>query len=205
MGSGGSAQAAGVQQRLDDLGIKDSMVDAASKGDQEAQDLFFQRLDSFAACGDPDSIHLLLSKWKKAVQTFGAREATCVAVKNGQPVALKALLDAGVRPYIGRNDPLVNPLIHAMELQEWPCAELLVPRALKYNFSTELLQNGMVDFVKKGDLEMVQRLLKEYKIPGAGRCVCTCFHDENESMLISCYLYKTKDYIYVCICLFVYL
>ena len=165
MGSGGSSQAE-PRETFDDLGIKDSMVNAASKGDPDAQDLFFQRLDSFAACGDAGSIQLLLGKWKRSVHSFGAREATCVAVKNGQAGALRALLDAGVRPYIGRNDPAVNPLIHAMELQEWSCAELLVPRALKYNFSTDLLQGGMVDFVRKGDLEMVQRLLKDYKIPG---------------------------------------
>lgn len=60
----------------------------------------------------------------------------------------------------------VNPLIHAVELQSWDCIQLLVPRALKYNFSTRLLQDGMLDFVVAGDVDMMIKCLEVYKIPG---------------------------------------
>ena len=79
---------------------------------------------------------------------------------------MKVLLDEGVRPFIGRNDPEVNPLIHAVEIQSWECVELLVPRSLKYDFSTRLLQEGMLPFVIAGDLDMVSRCVLSHKIPG---------------------------------------
>ena len=74
-------------------------------------------------------------------------------------------LDLGVRPYIGRNDPEENPLIAAISNRHWECIVLLVPRALKYNFSTGLLQDGMQEFVISGDLDMIDSLVTLHKIP----------------------------------------
>ena len=69
---------------------------------------------------------------------------------------------------LGLPTPQVNPLIHAVELREWDCIEMLVPRALKYNFSTGLLQEGMMDFVVAGNIDMMQKLLVTHQIPGLG-------------------------------------
>eukprot|EP00913_Durusdinium_trenchii_P017446 g16397.t1 len=49
---------------------------------------------------------------------------------------------------------------------------MLVPRALKYNFSTGLLQEGMMDFVVAGNIDMMQKLLVTHQIPGNGKLLC---------------------------------
>ncbi|CAK9091428.1 unnamed protein product [Durusdinium trenchii] len=172
MGSGAAKGKASPREASGDVGLAAPTIQAAIAGNQEAQDLFFKQLNDFAAAGNSGGLKALLQKWPKAAQKHGAREATCAAVKHGQAEALKALLDEGVRPFIGRNDPEVNPLIHAVELREWDCIEMLVPRALKYNFSTGLLQEGMMDFVVAGNIDMMQKLLVTHQIPGNGKLLC---------------------------------
>ena len=171
MGSG-AAKEAGKRREArpdaggDDVGLEGHVFEAAKAGNQECQDMFFERLNQFAASGNADGLQRLMSKWTGCTHTHGAREAACVAAQNAQAECLKVLLDQGVRPYIGRNDPLVNPLIHAVEIRSWECIELLVPRALKYKFSTRLLQEGMLEFVVAGDVDMMINLLQVHKIPG---------------------------------------
>ena len=134
---------------------------------QTFQDKFFQRLNELAAEGKADDLRTAVGFWKEGAHKHGGREATVAAAKHGESECLKVLLDEGVKPFIGRNDPEVNPLIHAVEVQSWECVELLIPRALKYNFSTRLLQEGMVQFVIAGDLEMISKCLLSHHIPGA--------------------------------------
>ena len=149
-----------------DVRLSEMVIEWARKGNGAYQDQFFDELSQLAASGQSAALRMLISRWEDCVKKHGAREATVAAAKNGQADCLKVLLDEGVRPFIGRNDPEVNPLIHAVEIQSWECVELLVPRSLKYDFSTRLLQEGMLPFVIAGDLDMVSKCVLSHKIPG---------------------------------------
>ena len=61
----------------------------------------------------------------------------------------------------------MNPLMAAIKMRHWNCIVLLVARALKYDFSTGLLQDGMQEFVLSGDTDMIDTLVTKYNIPGA--------------------------------------
>lgn len=107
MGSG-SAKVAPKPKSETDVGLKDVVIEAAKEGNQECQDMFFEQLNHYAASGNSDGIRRLIAEWKSSTNKHGAREATCAAAKHGQAECLKALLDEGVRPFIGRNDPEVG-------------------------------------------------------------------------------------------------
>lgn len=166
MGSGAGKAKSEPKPPEFDVRLSDSVIGRARRGNDGYQDQFFDELSHLAASGQPAALQNLISRWDDCVKKHGAREATVAAAKNGQADCLRVLLDEGVRPFIGRNDPEVNPLIHAVEIQSWECVELLVPRSLKYDFSTRLLQEGMLPFVIAGDLDMVSKCVLSHKIPG---------------------------------------
>eukprot|EP00440_Ansanella_granifera_P031743 gb/GFBE01034452.1/.p1 GENE.gb/GFBE01034452.1/~~gb/GFBE01034452.1/.p1 ORF type:complete len:808 (+),score=170.50 gb/GFBE01034452.1/:1-2424(+) len=150
------------------------VVRRAGEGDQDAQDEFFQHLCDRSAEGDLDAVKKLWGAWEGSAKILrrGAVAATCAAAEKGQDDCLKYLLDQDVKPYIGRDDPDVNPLLGAVEGKHWKCIELLLPRALKYKFSTTCLQEGLMDFVIAGDVEMVRGVLKMGLQPSSKMICC---------------------------------
>ena len=169
MGSGASKapdkESPRVKEPVDEADAK--RVEGAKRGHRSDEDWFFDKLNSLAAEGDANDVKVLIDKWPKCVGKPGAREATVTAALAGNAETLETLLSLGVRPYIGRDDPEVNPLMAAIKTRHWNCIVLLVERALKYDFSTGLLQDGMQEFVLSGDTDMVDTLVTKYKIPGA--------------------------------------
>ncbi|CAE7398902.1 tank-1 [Symbiodinium necroappetens] len=175
MGSGASKapdkKSPRVKEPVDEADAK--RVEGAKRGHRSDEDWFFDKLNSLAAEGDANDVKVLIDKWPKCVGKPGAREATVTAALAGNAETLETLLSLGVRPYIGRDDPEVNPLMAAIKTRHWNCIVLLVERALKYDFSTGLLQDGMQEFVLSGDTDMVDTLVTKYKIPGNSKLLTT--------------------------------
>lgn len=145
----------------------------AGKGDPDAQEIFFQNLNAAAAEGALNTLHFLFESWDgpKKPLTRGAVEATCAASGNGHSDCLKYLLDHDVKPLVGRNDFEVNPLLHALDGEFWNCIELLLPRALKYKFSTRRLQEGLIPHVISGETSLVKDVLKR-GLPANSEMMC---------------------------------
>eukprot|EP00930_Biecheleria_cincta_P019087 TRINITY_DN14679_c0_g1_i1.p1 TRINITY_DN14679_c0_g1~~TRINITY_DN14679_c0_g1_i1.p1 ORF type:complete len:808 (+),score=141.99 TRINITY_DN14679_c0_g1_i1:62-2485(+) len=176
MGSGSSASRPHRQEPSSQRGdaLPFELVRKAGQGDEDAQDVVFEYLKKTAWEGDLNALQKVFESWggHKQILNRGAIPATCSAARQGHTDCLKYLLDRGVKPYIGRDDMDVNPLLHALEEQHWDCIELLMPTALKYKFSTKLLQDGLVHFVISGDCNMVQSVLERGLLPSSKMVCC---------------------------------
>eukprot|EP00439_Symbiodinium_sp_Y106_P051179 s4595_g6.t2 len=175
MGSGASKapekKSPRVKASVDEADAK--RIEGAKHGHRSDEDWFFDKLTGLAAEGGANEVKELIDKWPKCVGKPGAREATVTAARAGNAETLETLLSLGVRPYIGRDDPEVNPLMAAIKMRHWNCIVLLVARALKYDFSTGLLQDGMQEFVLSGDTDMIDTLVTKYNIPGNSKLLTT--------------------------------
>ncbi|CAK9010970.1 unnamed protein product [Durusdinium trenchii] len=155
-----------------DLGISPARIEAASQGDEIAQDDFFRQLFRFSENGDEQKLCDLLNAWPASVKQRGAWETSVNAARFQQTRVLQNMLDLGVDPPIGEDDEEVNPLIKALQRGYWDVVGVLVPKALQHDFSTKLLEESMLDFVVAGDYNTLRRFMKSFQIPGSGKLLC---------------------------------